>query len=287
MVCKLCNFDKYKVIFKAKSDFLNKNYLITDHHSQHGQIVQCLNCGLIFVYPQPRKEEILTKYISSQDELYLKEKKGRIKTCQNILKKISYYKKGGKLLDVGCYTGILLEVAKENGWEPYGIELSDWAVNEAKKNGLNVFQGEFEEKNVIFPDNFFDCLSLNDYLEHSFDPNQTIKICYRLLKRGGLLFINTPNIESFFAKFLKENWWGITETHLYYFSPKTIKILLSQHNFKIVKIKSHLCYFSFEYLLMTAFKKNSLNPLISKIKLNKLIFPINFKDRIEIYAFKK
>lgn len=288
MFCNLCGSQNYKIIFKAKLDSLSKNYLITDHDHQHGQIVQCLDCGLIFVYPQPEKKNLLTKYISSHDELYLEEKKGRLKTSQDIFKEISYYKKGGQFLDVGCSTGLLLQVAKEKGWEPYGIELSRWAVNETKRNGLNVFQGEFEEKNVIFSDIFFDCVSLNDYLEHSFNPGQVIKICRRLLRKGGLLFINTPNIESFVAKLLGERWWGVIETHLYYFSPKTINLLLSQNGFKVVKVKPHRSYFTLNYFLTKGQLTNFfLKPLISKIKLGKLNIPIDFKDRMEIYAFKE
>jgi len=83
-------------------------------------------------------------YAAVEDPLYLQEREGRVLTFEQHLRpleKIAGPANGRKLLDVGCYIGVFLEIAAKHGWEAYGIEPSQWAAEQARKNGLNVVHG--------------------------------------------------------------------------------------------------------------------------------------------------
>ncbi|OEJ17706.1 methyltransferase [Brachyspira hampsonii] len=103
-------------------------------------IIECPNCSFQFMDVLPTDEEIYNIYKKDYFDAWglgdgepdniVNMKK---KCFQHILKKILNYVDKGNILDVGSATGFLLEVAKEIGFEPYGIEISEYASSIAKK----------------------------------------------------------------------------------------------------------------------------------------------------------
>ena len=159
-----------------------------------------------------------------------------IKECKLRLEEIRKYKSQGKLLDVGCAFGLFLEVTKEQGWEPYGLEISSYAGNYAKqKFGSNVLIGVLNKD--VFYDDYFDVITMIEVIEHFPNPIQTLKQVYRVLKKDGIIYIQTGNIESFKAKIAGKRWNYLTlPGHIYYFSPITIKKCLEKAGFKVLRI---------------------------------------------------
>jgi 2-polyprenyl-3-methyl-5-hydroxy-6-metoxy-1,4-benzoquinol methylase len=101
----------------------------------------------------------------------------------------------GKLLDVGCATGSFLSLAKGNGWECRGVEVSSFAAAQAReRTGCEVFCGQFAH--APFADGMFDVVTMWDLLEHLPDPVTALRKAGTLLKANGLLLVNTPNEDS-------------------------------------------------------------------------------------------
>jgi len=177
------------------------------------------------------------------------------------------------------------------GWDSHGVELSIWASEYAKeKFGLKIYNMPLEEAG--FSDQYFDIVIMQDTIEHLQHPSRTLLEISRILKAGGILYINTPDIESFISKILKAKWWGINQFHLYYFSKRSLRELLKVSGFRVLKYDSYSRVFTLNY--WTERFKN-YNPLIYKIlrlvdriwNLKKILLRVNFLDQIEVYARKE
>lgn len=146
-------------------------------------------------------------------------------------------KPGQKLLDVGCGNGDYLVLASEAGWEVKGVEPDPKALEVARSRGLDVVQGSIEE--VTQTEDLFDVITMSHVIEHVHDPVHFVKQAYKCLKPGGILYIDTPNIESFGAKRFGRNWRGIeTPRHLVLFSKNGLQKILDQASFSHTTFKS-------------------------------------------------
>lgn len=160
----------------------------------------------------------------------------------SILNKLEHYK--GKILDIGCADGYFLALARERGWEPYGIEISDFLLRKARESlgGKQIFGVPL--KMASFPANSFDVISMWDVLDHLTAPLGELIEIRRILKKKGLLIIRVRNIafHILIAKLFKKNLFGIikkpTIFHLYGFNNKNIKVLLDKANLSKLKIKN-------------------------------------------------
>jgi 2-polyprenyl-6-hydroxyphenyl methylase/3-demethylubiquinone-9 3-methyltransferase len=107
------------------------------------------------------------------------------------------------VLDIGCGGGLFLSLLKDAGAQVMGIELSDSRAGYARtKHNLDVYkspvESDFWQKNY---ENYFDAVTLWDVIEHVNYPLQTLKSAVHVLRKGGLLFIDTPCRDSFYHQF--------------------------------------------------------------------------------------
>jgi 2-polyprenyl-3-methyl-5-hydroxy-6-metoxy-1,4-benzoquinol methylase len=294
--CNLCGSLYYKVIYRiegASRTSLKQAYKITeDEANQYPfRIVRCFKCGLIYISPRANIRKTYQSYRDMRDEIYINEERGRRISARIILKKISKYRRGGKILDIGCATGFLLDEARNQGWQIYGVELSKWAVNFARQNfNLNVFEGVL--KNAGFPYNYFDVIVMVDSIEHLPDPRKTLEEIRHILKPNGILCISTPDIDSLTSKILQAKWWGIKQSHLFYFSKKTLAKMLDATGFNVVKYSAHARVFSINYWNNRIKNYNiflyKIFDFVSKYFLLKnSLIKLSFRDQIEVFAQKK
>jgi len=103
-----------------------------------------------------------------------------------------------KVLDVACGVSKLCQSLSSN---VYGLEINPQAVKEVRRSGIRVKRADIE-KRWDFPDNFFDIVYANHIIEHLQNPDHLITESKRVLKKGGLLIIGTPNIASWFNRVL-------------------------------------------------------------------------------------
>lgn len=149
-------------------------------------------------------------------------------------------KKNGRLLDVGFGDGAFLELAQSVGWLVNGVDLDSVSVKNARHRGLDVRHGGIE----AFEDmpNYFDVVTMNHVIEHVHDPIDVLRRAYDLLKPGGQLFIETPNIEAYGHDKFKRHWRGLEiPRHLIIFSWDAIDQLLMKVGFRKLN-----CIYSFK-----------------------------------------
>lgn len=138
------------------------------------------------------------------------------------------------LLDIGCGGGSFLSLARSCGWKVVGIDPDPLAVANATKNGLTAHMGGIE----YFDDQveLFDAITMNHVIEHAHDPIHLLKRCFSLLKPGGRLWLETPNIDSFGHERYKENWRGLeTPRHLVLFNREALLEILHRVGFDTVR----------------------------------------------------
>lgn len=265
VACNLCGSDDAALLYPARLPQMNVppgmgRYRCTSTlYRQHHAIVQCRQCGLVYANPRPNEEEVLKAYQEVVDPLYLREERGRLLTFRRYLRAVEEVvgpsQGGGRLLDVGCYTGLFLQVAQERGWEAWGVEPCHWAAEEGRHRGLTILEGRLREGSL--PAESFDVLTFWDVVEHLFDPRATFAEAWRVLKPGGWIIIHTMNMESWLARLLGPHWPWLMEMHLYYFSPRTLMRLLEQVGFTPVKTARLGRYLRLGYL---ASRLESLSP---------------------------
>ena len=110
----------------------------------------------------------------------------------------SNYTKGKKILDIACGVGYGCKIFIENGAKyVIGCDISDEAIDYAKEH-FSAKNIEFHKKdirNLDFPDETFDCVVSFETLEHVTEQDLVISELKRVLKKGGILIISTPNKE--------------------------------------------------------------------------------------------
>ena len=132
----------------------------------------------------------------------------------------------GRVLEIGCGPGYFLNVLKDLGWQPTGLEWdAEFARRVSRDTGIPVL--ETPESLDEVPDETFDAVVLWHVLEHVPDPVWMMLQARRVLKRGGELRLEVPNALSLSATLLKPYWTGIAEPrHFFHFSPRTLAMVL-------------------------------------------------------------
>ena len=152
-------------------------------------------------------------------------------TFAQIKKYVKKIKKG-KVLDIGCAYGFMLKKFPSS-WQKFGLDVSDYALTQAqKKLPQATFINAGAEDKPPFKKNFFDFILLTDVLEHLENPELALKNAYQLLKRGGLLYLTTPNLNWLRKKVF--SYPDQIEHHISLFSHQQLKNLLKDLGFQIV-----------------------------------------------------
>jgi SAM-dependent methyltransferase len=211
---------------------------------KHGhRFVRCARCGLETISPQPSPETLARIYGRhyydawglGEDEAAV----GALKraTFRTVLRQLGRAPRGAKLLDCGAATGFLLEVARELGYEPYGVELSSFGARAiADKFGpARVHCGELLE--AQFADAVpggFQAITMCDYIEHVREPRRILQRARELLGPGGALAITTPDTGSWSHRALGTGWSHYRLEHLFYFDRHNLRRLLEEVGFSSV-----------------------------------------------------
>jgi len=216
-------------------------------------VEKCTRCGLAYLNPRPTNRKIYKYY--SQKTYWggdVKHEKSYSYLLHILLSRI----RKGRILDIGAGTGLFLSIFKKDNWEISGVEFSKIAVDIARKhNGIILQKGDFLEKK--FPANYFDVISLNNSLEHLYKPKETLLGVHRVIKKGGIVLITVPNLESIGFKFFRKNWYGIdAPRHLYHFTPATLSKMVSDCGLKVMQVKHGYWQHNFP-ILFESFRRYS------------------------------
>lgn len=265
--CDFCNNNGAKLLFSKKDKFG-----LSDCDFK---VVQCRNCGLIYINPRPSEDEIAKFYPDTYSWKETLTAESKITKIVRRLEKIYRYhllsyeaskvvkaakRKTGKLLDVGCGSGDRLDIFRRLGFDTYGVEVSSSAEYAKGHFGLNVKQGDLFEAN--YPDSFFDVITLHNVLEHTHSPQKIIRELYRILKEDGVVVIQIPNTDCIQFKLFKERWAAFdVPRDLYYFNIWLLKKILTKENFEIINIDHFNNWWHPPTLVITLFP--NLDPRLS------------------------
>jgi 2-polyprenyl-3-methyl-5-hydroxy-6-metoxy-1,4-benzoquinol methylase len=289
--CPICESPRLRPFKKGTFDYARLRWdqvKITD--SEYGKIwdlSECEDCGHLFADPSPAPAFILSLYGQVEDPVYDEEAEGRSRNFLGILKNLEKLSPAkGSLFDVGAATGILLNLARERGWSPAGVEASAWGVKRAADNyGLHLIQGAFEQ--VRLEPAVYQVLTMVDFIEHTPAPRRAVMKAAEVLAPGGILCLVTPDIHSFAARAAGKRWWHLRPGHLAYFSGRSLTRLLQGAGLAIVKKRRYAWTFSAHYLLS---RKKTFDVLTrsgrSASFLKRIPIKLALGDSFEIYAKK-
>lgn len=241
--CALCDQDKTEFLFRPRSS--------------PGPVVRCRHCGLVYVSPLQDGRAVIQdgpilgnldpQVLTSADlrdvagcwefsMLPAKEAEwpASRRNAADALDRIEQYvRPPGRLLDFGCGWGFFLGVARERGWEPYGLEpLPGHAVYARAKFGAFVVTDILRDD--TFPPDFFDAVTAFQVFEHLPDPAGDLARLHRILKPGGVILIEVPNIETWSVRLLGPRHRHFVQDHLTFFSARTLTMLLEKHGFQVL-----------------------------------------------------
>jgi 2-polyprenyl-3-methyl-5-hydroxy-6-metoxy-1,4-benzoquinol methylase len=194
----------------------------------HGDLLECAECGAIQQPVLPAGAELRDLYRDMTDDAYLGEEAGRRATGERLLDLMGGFVPGGRLLDVGCGPGLLLDEARRRGYETVGLELSRESATHARDAlGLDVRELALEDFADDGDPPGFDVVVLADVIEHLDDPVDGIARCARLLRPGGVLCVVTPDPSSVTARVAGSRWWGFVPAHTCLLPRTTLRELLT------------------------------------------------------------
>lgn len=290
---------------------INKDYRVSQYHSfcpichndvlyykftiNSFTIVQCPSCDVLLVKEKLTQQELDAYYAKNDDEVYLDNKAVMnlnyyyFKLRSFILGKIQT----GSILDIGCSAGYFLDVMK--GFECYGIDrFLTYGKIAKEKHGENIFIGTFEDYKPPSPGFLFDCITLQDVLDHMINPIEVLRKCNELLKTNGILIVKVHDMSCLYAKITGKNFYAfIPPEHLFYFNKTSIMTALKKASFNVIFSKhiGHMMFLSTVFYRLSKKNQNSiffhLYKLIKGTWLGHKRIYRNLHDIITVFAVKK
>ncbi|MBX4205660.1 class I SAM-dependent methyltransferase [Candidatus Microgenomates bacterium] len=257
--------------------------------SKYSKLVECKNCKFIRAkdkYFKTKSTDLYKPLYFAGDEYldYKNEQIALLKNFQNRLKLIRLYKKSGKLLEIGSAYGYFLSLAKKQ-FEAQGIDLDPFVNKLAKKiSGVKVITGDFVK--TKYKNASFDAVCLFDTIEHLKYPEKYIKYINKILKKNGIIVIETGDIDSLLPNFQKNRWRLITPPfHLQYFSQNTLSKLVERYGFEVIYKTNNISFYrtvrqTIYRLNLPIFIKKLLKPI------ENVVFPTHTFDLTFLIARK-
>jgi 2-polyprenyl-3-methyl-5-hydroxy-6-metoxy-1,4-benzoquinol methylase len=223
-------------------------------------ILQCDDCTLRFLWPQPGADEqtdlYSENYFRSADGLdrgyaeYIAQADNHRATFRDRLRYLPAPAGEKRLLDLGAAAGFFVEQAAAIGWRAQGLELSKWAADYAKEVvGVPVGQGTL--RSARYADHSFDAVTMWEVIEHLPDPRTELAEIRRILRPGGMLHLSTPDAGSTVARVAGKRWlgWRKIPEHLFYFDLPSLRQLLSSEGFEITSHRYVSLVVTWQYAL--------------------------------------
>ena len=230
------------------------------------EVLACRACTLVYLWPQPSPEEIramfATLYTTGEGSVpELRDYYGYcyedapgnplVQLYERWLDALERVRAPGRLLDIGCGTGLFLAVARRRGWQPFGIDECAEATTHARDHfKLDVWGGDFGD--FAAQGHHFEAITGWDIIEHSRDPVGLLGAMRRCLAPGGVVGLSTPNQRSILdlvaGLIYRASGGRVTgplekfyiEQHFLYLTPKTLSQALGRAGLEIVELRREL-----------------------------------------------
>lgn len=154
----------------------------------------------------------------------------------------------GRILDVGCGSGELLEHFAAQGWEPYGVDPSGAAVEAARRRGVTAHRGTLADH--PWQEKTFEAITFQHSLEHVVDPVEALEQARRLLAPGGVMAIAVPNWSSWQRRLFRNRWFVLDlPRHQQHFSPRALTHLAGKLGLEVEEVGTSSMAISTAYSL--------------------------------------
>lgn len=170
---------------------------------------ECLRCGTLFTKPWAgeggeNNDEIRDLYDHYYDRARFEIHPVAAASSERLVRSFERFRTEGRWLDIGYGEGGLLEIAGQNGWTCYGMEISPPVLQYGERRGWIVSTDI--ETDPRFPAQGFDVITMMETIEHVIDPHRSLQAAARLLRPGGMLHLTTPNGRSLNRRLLGLQW---------------------------------------------------------------------------------
>lgn len=280
--CNVCRGDNFDPIVSSSG--------IRQHCSKVYTIVKCRTCGLCYLNPRPTRDSIVRYYQEDDTEKIRRKPSLAERFYVRFFRRVPLGR-AGSLLDIGCGCGRYIYILKEKGWDVKGIDIAytDYGRDVL---GLNIHEGTLFDAKL--PSESFDAVTLWWTLEHMYEPIEILKEAERILKKGGVLLVGVPNIDSFESRIFKKYWFHLfLPKHTYHFSPVSLTNALNIAGFKDVKIRHDLFSFGTIGSLQCLLNDHGINISLNNSFFYAISLPLDIvlgimrqSGLITAYAFK-
>jgi SAM-dependent methyltransferase len=224
-------------------------------HGRGHRIVECLDCGLRYVNPQPTRKELRDFYANFDLESTWRGD-GEERFDRSIRKFVTQFRTQGSVLDVGSSRGNFLIAMRSAGFAVYGVEPSPKNSDFARSaNGIDTYTGTVEEFLAAPTRRDFHVITVLNVIEHVPDPRNVLTRLRELLVEGGLMVLAVPDArlhaligetrkklgfaDPFWMKPRKHPLVGFDPpAHLCAFEPRTISQLVQASGFQILALRN-------------------------------------------------
>jgi 2-polyprenyl-3-methyl-5-hydroxy-6-metoxy-1,4-benzoquinol methylase len=264
-------------------------------------VYRCRQCGLGFVSPRLHARGLVDIYADdgywrsaspktlgyhdyrADEPLYLKTFRRRLDFV------LSRGPSSGRALDVGCAAGFCMAALRERGFDAYGVEVSEAIGSHARDHfgfGDAVHLGTLDT--APHADGSFDLITMWDVVEHVPDPRALLAKARALLRPGGLLVLETQDIDSRFARLLGPRWHHYKHAeHIYHFTPATATELVQNAGFAVERL-THRFGGKHVSLHFIAERAGRLHPLLERAlapvgRMDASLY-LNFMDEMIVVA---
>jgi len=224
-------------------------------------VIVCRECGQAYLHPLPSAAEIRSLFtrLYTTREGVMPELRSYYTYCfddgpqnplvqlyERWLAALERHRPPGRLLDIGCGTGLFLVVARRRGWTPIGIDDSGEATRHAvERFGCDVRTGDFESLALA---ERFDAVTMWDIVEHSRNPTALLAAARRSLAPGGIVALATPNqrnlLDVLGGAVYRLSRGRLTagldrlyiEQHFLYFTPQTLTQALARAELAVAEL---------------------------------------------------
>ncbi len=244
---------------------------------QEFNLQSCAACHSLFLNPLPSPDAISGFYPSQY--WWSAARPGLLKRLEAIYRKValrghirfimtalSGSPNGQRLLDIGCGSGTLIGLLKKRGLSVLGIDTSEEASQlAAHESDVRVIVGRLDQAG--FGISSFDIVTMFHVIEHVTNPREVLGEVQRILKPGGILIAQVPNIDSWQFRWFGAKWYGLdVPRHVVDYSQQSIVKLLEDTGFSVRRIRQFNLRDNAPALVSSLFL--TLDPLSRRIRLH-------------------
>lgn len=227
------------------------NEIIHQHtRFEKNDVLECKDCGLVFLDIKKPKEEAESFYAKEYREVNSIPKKSAEEwfsdpvirqDCKNRLEWIT--RQYGdvswkKILDIGSSSGYFLKTLFSANARATGVELNESCSDYARSLGFTVYSKSIE---TIGFKNEFDLVVMFHTFEHVFDPASVLRAISTALNDGGVFMGEVPNQDDWRIKVFNNEVvkrFHYDPFHYYYLSPKTLTGYLKKYGFDHIRLET-------------------------------------------------